>query len=135
MNIVRELEDCALTFRREEVHLLVSQSAWQIGPLSDAASSRTWHEDLMTYQYGKLLLSAGHRMLQHIQENWLELVTLRTLGTCPTRIVESMSHELTLFPQSSWSFAYSTSHPWETTRFEKRVSLFCVLLAESDSSG
>jgi hypothetical protein len=66
--------------RREEVNTLLTQAAWQIGPLSDCSSCRVWHEELQTSQFGRQLLETCHRVLENIKENWLESVTLRTLS-------------------------------------------------------
>jgi hypothetical protein len=80
LNILRELEDCALTTRREEVSTLIAQAAWQIGPLSECSSSRVWHEELETSQFGGRLLETCRRVLVNVKENWLESVTLRCLS-------------------------------------------------------
>ena len=40
LNIARELSSPSLSFRREEVHTLITQAAWQLGPLSEGA--REW---------------------------------------------------------------------------------------------
>ncbi|KAH7333016.1 hypothetical protein B0J17DRAFT_709438 [Rhizoctonia solani] len=58
MNIVRGLEEDLLTFDSDEVWLLHTQAAWQIGPLSDDGS-REWHEELGYVEFGDyLFLSA-----------------------------------------------------------------------------
>ena len=50
LNIAREMASSSLTFRREEVHTLITQAALQLGPLSDGV--REWHEDLGHLEFG-----------------------------------------------------------------------------------
>ena len=82
LNIARELASPCLSFRREEVHTLVSQAAWQLGPLSDGV--REWHVDLSTVSFGKTLLRELASLLERIRANWLEEVTVRTIGALDT---------------------------------------------------
>lgn len=82
LNIARELASHSLSFRREEVHTLISQAAWQIGPLSDGV--REWHVDLSIPSFGKALLGELESLLEKIKANWLEEVTVRTIGTSDT---------------------------------------------------
>src|SRR5260221_3351446 len=69
LNIARELASPSLSFRREEVHTLITQAAWQIGPLSDGV--REWHIDLGIPSFGKALLGELESLLEKIQANWL----------------------------------------------------------------
>ena len=78
LNIARELASPHLSFRREEVHTLITQAAWQLGPLSDG--DREWHVDLDTPSFGNTLLCELETLLEKIAANWLEEVTVRTIG-------------------------------------------------------
>jgi hypothetical protein len=78
LNIARELASPYLSFRREEVHTLVTQAAWQLGPLSDGV--REWHVDLSISTFGNALLRELESHLEKIGTNWLEEVTVRTIG-------------------------------------------------------
>ena len=78
LNIARELASPYLSFRREEVHILITQAAWQLGPLSD--SDREWHVDLSIPGFGNTLLRELESLLKKIGANWLEEVTVRTIG-------------------------------------------------------
>ena len=78
LNIARELASPYLSFRREEVHILITQAAWQLGPLSDG--DREWHVDLDTPSFGNILLCELESLLEKIAANWLEEVTVRTIG-------------------------------------------------------
>jgi hypothetical protein len=78
LNIARELASPFLCFRREEVHTLITQAAWQLGPLSDGV--REWHIDLSVPSFGNALLRELESLLEKIRANWLEEVTVRTIG-------------------------------------------------------
>ena len=78
LNIARELASPSLSFRREEVHTLITQAAWQLGPLSDVV--REWHVDLGISSFGNALLRELESLLGKIKANWLQEVTVRTIG-------------------------------------------------------
>ena len=78
LNIAREIASPFLSFRREEVHTLVTQAAWQLGPLLDGV--REWHIDLNLSGFGNTLLRELESLLKKIGANWLEEVTVRTIG-------------------------------------------------------
>ena len=77
-NIARELPSPSLSFRREEVHTLITQAAWELGPLSGC--EREWHLDLGCPRFGRTLLKELEALLGRIKDNWLEEVTVRTIG-------------------------------------------------------
>ena len=78
LNIARELASPSLSFRLEEVHSLITQAAWQLGPLSDCV--REWHIDLGISSFGNVLLRELESLLEKVKANWLEEVTGRTIG-------------------------------------------------------
>jgi hypothetical protein len=78
LNIARELSSPSLSFRREEVHTLITQAAWQLGPLSGGVYE--WHTDLGIPNFGLTLIHELEGLLERIEPNWLEEVTTRTLG-------------------------------------------------------
>ena len=77
-NIARELASPSLSFSREGVHTLITQAAWQLGPLSNG--TREWHVDLGVSDFGSALLHELGSLLEIIQANWKEEVTARTIG-------------------------------------------------------
>jgi hypothetical protein len=79
MNIVRGLEENALTLSREEVDLLHTQAAWQIGPLSQN-DDRNWHLELDNPEYSRLLVTQALRVLNQLKGNWLEATSVRTIS-------------------------------------------------------
>ena len=78
LNIARELASPSLSFSREEVHTLITQTSWQLGPLSNG--TREWHIDLSISSFGEVLLRGLKCLLEKIRANWLEGVTVRTIG-------------------------------------------------------
>jgi hypothetical protein len=78
LNIARELASPSLSFRREEVHTLITQAAWQLGPLVDGV--RELHIDLEIPSFGWTLLRELESLLETVEANWLEEVTIRTIG-------------------------------------------------------
>jgi hypothetical protein len=78
LNIARELASPFLTFRFEEVHTLITQAAWQLGPLSDDV--REWHVDLGISNFGNALIGELESLLGKIKASWLEEVSARTIG-------------------------------------------------------
>jgi hypothetical protein len=84
LNIARELASPSLSFRREEVHSLITQAAWQLGPLTDG--EREWHIDLGVLDFGRTLLHELDALLERVQVNWLEEVTVRTVGMLYTTL-------------------------------------------------
>ncbi|KAI0283264.1 hypothetical protein BC826DRAFT_1110222 [Russula brevipes] len=89
LNIARELASPFLSFRREEVHTLITQAAWQLGPLVDGV--REWHVDLNISSFGKVLLGELESLLQKIKANWLEEVTVRTIVLISSRLLASVT--------------------------------------------
>ncbi|KAF8260955.1 hypothetical protein EI94DRAFT_1609035 [Lactarius quietus] len=87
LNIARELASPYLSFRREEVHMLITQAAWQLGPLSDGV--RDWHIDLSIASFGKTLLHELETLIEKIAANWLEEVTVRTIALICSRLIAS----------------------------------------------
>ena len=78
LNIARELASPSLSFRREEVHTLITQAAWQLGPLSNGV--REWHIDLNNASFAMALLRELEFLLEKNKANWQEEVTVRTIG-------------------------------------------------------
>jgi hypothetical protein len=91
-NITRELASPFLSFRREEVHTLVTQAAWQLGPLSDGV--REWHVDLGIPRFGNALLRELESLHAKISGNWQEEVTIRTIGMLDSLYVSCLSHPI-----------------------------------------
>ncbi|QRV92777.1 kinase-like protein [Ceratobasidium sp. AG-Ba] len=89
MNVVRELEANVLTFSREEVGLLLTQAAWQIGVLSDDNASREWHLSLEDPVFGARLILETNRVLDRVETNWLEMVTVEAMIMIAARLLSS----------------------------------------------
>ena len=87
LNIARELASPYLSFRLGEVHTLVTQAAWQLGPLSDGV--REWHIDPSISSFGNALLRELESLLEKIENNWLEEITARTIGASGISCLDS----------------------------------------------
>ncbi|KAH9046984.1 hypothetical protein EDB83DRAFT_2317616 [Lactarius deliciosus] len=87
LNIARELSSPSLSLRREEVHTLITQAAWQLGPLSDG--EREWHTDLGYPSFERTLLKELAALLGRIKANWQEEVTVRTIALLTSRLLSS----------------------------------------------
>ncbi|KAG8789659.1 hypothetical protein FRC12_013327 [Ceratobasidium sp. 428] len=89
MNMVRGLEENVLTYSREEVNLLHTQAAWQIGPLSANRQFRDWHLELCRPEYGRLLVDQAMRVLNRVQANWLEATSVQTIVMLVARLLSA----------------------------------------------
>ncbi|KAH9180324.1 hypothetical protein EDB89DRAFT_11871 [Lactarius sanguifluus] len=87
LNIARELSSPSLPFRHEDVHTLITQAAWQLGPSLD--SEHEWHTDLGIPSFGGTLVYELERLLGRIEANWQEEVTLRTIALLTSRLLSS----------------------------------------------
>ncbi|KAB5592328.1 kinase-(PK-like) protein [Ceratobasidium theobromae] len=88
MNIARGLEENNFTFNSEEVRLLHTQAAWQIGPMT-RDGSREWHEELGIPEFGKLLVVHSRRLLERVKANWLEANSVATIISLVARLLAS----------------------------------------------
>jgi hypothetical protein len=83
-NIARELRANILTFSREEVHTLITQAAWQIGPLSNDGLTREWHVELGVSDFGQVLIREAMDLLLRIEANWMEGTTIKSISMSPS---------------------------------------------------
>ncbi|KAI0297846.1 hypothetical protein B0F90DRAFT_1669305 [Multifurca ochricompacta] len=140
ISIARELASPSLSFRREEVHTLITQAAWQLGPLTDGV--REWHTDLGISAFGRTLLKELEALLERVKANWLEEVTVRTVALATSRLLSSAKDpEICKQACTLLRKARSVTHMWigeltsklDTTQDEKsRANLrlrVCVLAA------
>jgi len=83
-NIARELRTNILTLSREEVHSLITQAAWQIGPLSEDGLTREWHFELGVPDFGLVLIREAEDLLLRIEANWMEGTTIKSISMSPS---------------------------------------------------
>ena len=83
-NIARELRANVLTFSREEVHTLITQAAWQIGPLSNDGSTREWHFELEVSDFDHVLIREAMDLMLRVEANWTEVTTIKSLSMFPS---------------------------------------------------
>ncbi|KAF8838139.1 hypothetical protein BDN67DRAFT_1024216 [Paxillus ammoniavirescens] len=86
-NILRELRARTLTFRRNEVHLLLAQASAQVGHLN--AGEWSWHRDLADPLFCKALLSEIGDLMLSVEANWLEGVTMASVSFLISRLLTS----------------------------------------------
>jgi hypothetical protein len=79
-NIARELRTNTLTFSRDEVHTLITQAAWQIGPLSTNGALREWHTELGVSEFGVVFIQEAKDFLSRVEANWIEGTTVKTIS-------------------------------------------------------
>ncbi|KIJ64287.1 hypothetical protein HYDPIDRAFT_90985 [Hydnomerulius pinastri MD-312] len=87
-NILLGLHDRTLSFRRDEVHLLVAQAVSQVGPLSHVGEW-TWHQEFQCPSFCDALLSELQCLLSDVEENWLEGVTMKTVAFLLSHLLAS----------------------------------------------
>ncbi|KAH9056908.1 hypothetical protein EDB87DRAFT_1157643 [Lactarius vividus] len=111
LNMARELSSPSLSFRREEVHTLITQAAWHLGPLSDGV--REWHADLGLSSFGWALLRELEDLLGRIEANWLEEVTIRSIALITSRLL-SAAHDCDIRQRAYILLrkARSVAHKW-----------------------
>ncbi|KZP26585.1 hypothetical protein FIBSPDRAFT_928540 [Athelia psychrophila] len=87
LNIARELRARALTFRREEILILFTQAAWEIGPLLN--KEREWHMELCIGTFASVLLQELADLLTAVQSNWAEVKCVRVITALTSRLLVS----------------------------------------------
>ncbi|KAH9059214.1 hypothetical protein EDB87DRAFT_1684972 [Lactarius vividus] len=111
LNIARELSSPSLSFRREEVHTLITQAAWQLGPLSD--NVREWHTELGIPGFGWTILHELEGLLGRIEANWIEEVTVRTVALLTCRLLSAVrDHDVCERAYNLLRKARSVAHKW-----------------------
>lgn len=86
LNIVRELRARVLTFNHEAVHTLLTQSACQVGVVTESGVL-DWHIDLCDLSFCQALLKELWELLINVKGNWLEGVTLRSIILLVSRLL------------------------------------------------
>ncbi|KIO00351.1 hypothetical protein M404DRAFT_153077 [Pisolithus tinctorius Marx 270] len=90
LNILREIRANTLTFRREEVHMLFSQTASEVGPVSDDGKL-VWHVELEQPHFRRSLLGELETLVSIVSGNWLEGMTMDTISFVVGRMLSAMS--------------------------------------------
>lgn len=85
-NIARELTACVLNFNSQEIYILVTQAAWQAGPISGDVH-RESHIDLEEEDFGRSLLSVLNNAVHAIEGNWQNVIAARTFVALTSRLL------------------------------------------------
>ncbi|KAK7040132.1 hypothetical protein VNI00_009938 [Paramarasmius palmivorus] len=87
-NMARELHSRHLTFRSAEVEMLISQAAFQIGPLSSSSLAEwEWHMELHVHDFGQMLLDELRNLGESVKSNWMEISSMRTVINLSCRLL------------------------------------------------
>ncbi|KAL4078051.1 hypothetical protein J3A83DRAFT_4476741 [Scleroderma citrinum] len=86
MNILREVRANTLSFRRDEVHMLLAQAAGQVGPCS-STGELIWHHDLEHPSFRLSLLAELEHLVAAVSDNWLEGFTMNTVVYLLSRLL------------------------------------------------
>ncbi|KAI9679782.1 MAG: hypothetical protein M1817_004796 [Caeruleum heppii] len=86
-NITRELVARVLNFGSLEVHFLLTQTAWQAGPMTRSSACRESHIDLEEEDFGRSLLWALRDAMATVEGNWQGATALRTFVILATRLL------------------------------------------------
>ncbi|GBE85332.1 hypothetical protein SCP_0705190 [Sparassis crispa] len=87
LNILRSIHARELSFDREEVHLLLVQAIWQVGPWCDAI--RTSHVEPSDRDFGLLLLTELRDLLSSIEGNWSNATSAKSVIMLSCRLLPS----------------------------------------------
>ncbi|KIJ08194.1 hypothetical protein PAXINDRAFT_18651, partial [Paxillus involutus ATCC 200175] len=87
-NILREFRARTLTFRCNEVHLLLAQATGQVGHLSEVGEW-SWHGDLADPLFCDALLGEIEDLTLSVEANWLEGVTMASVSFLISRLLAS----------------------------------------------
>ncbi|KAF5335871.1 hypothetical protein D9758_017237 [Tetrapyrgos nigripes] len=88
LNIAKEIRTRVLTFHNEEVHLLMTQAACQVGNIISGELER--HLDLKSPAFCHTLLGELKKLLVDVQTNWMEVTTVRTIIMLGGRVLASI---------------------------------------------
>ncbi|THU98858.1 hypothetical protein K435DRAFT_659994 [Dendrothele bispora CBS 962.96] len=77
-NIAKEVRSRVLTFHKEEVYLLLAQTAWQVGEISRGGEVER-HRDLKDPKFCNVLLEELRKLLEDVKSNWMEVTTVRSI--------------------------------------------------------
>jgi hypothetical protein len=125
MNISRELRARTLSFNDPEVHLLLMQAMWQIGPSQSETGRRDWHADLKDTTFCQVLLRESREFLRSVGENWEKGILVRTTSKRARFLISALADKA----QFLSSFA-CWKRP-QTKRSARMHTTSCVLRAPS----
>ncbi|KAL6306962.1 hypothetical protein BKA93DRAFT_878262 [Sparassis latifolia] len=87
LNILRGIRARELSFEREEVHLLLMQAIWQVGPSQNGV--RVWHVEPSNRVFGLLLLTELRDLLSSIEGNWSNVTSAKSIIMLSCRLLAS----------------------------------------------
>ena len=89
VNILRGLRSRTLNFRRHQVHFLLAQAAFQVGPLDLDTGAWIWHQELQDSSFCNALLDELHSLFVDVGACSFDEVMMGTISLLLTRVLVS----------------------------------------------
>ncbi|KAL4077918.1 hypothetical protein J3A83DRAFT_4369323 [Scleroderma citrinum] len=89
MNILREVRANMLSFRRDEVHMLLAQAAGQVGPCSNTGEL-VWHYELERPSFRRSFLIELENLVAAVSGNWQEGMTMNSVIYLVSRLLAEL---------------------------------------------
>ncbi|KAF5344594.1 hypothetical protein D9758_013920 [Tetrapyrgos nigripes] len=86
LNICREIRTRTLSFHKEEVYLLLTRTAWQVGSIS-LHGVLEWHIDLNSPPFSRKLLTELDTLLNEVKSSWMEAAAVRSITVLCARVL------------------------------------------------
>ncbi|THU98150.1 hypothetical protein K435DRAFT_721087 [Dendrothele bispora CBS 962.96] len=112
LNIAKEVRSRVLTFHKEEVNLLLSQIAWQIGEISREGEVER-HRDLKDPGFCNIFLGELRKLLEDVESNWMEVTTVRSIVVLCGRVLAATEDDT--IQENAYNLMRSTrrvTHNW-----------------------
>ena len=102
LNILQGLRSRTLNLRRHQVHFLLAQAAFQVGPLDLDTGSWIWHQELqdscfcnaLLDELDSLIVEVGARSVDGVLMSSVSLLLTRVLGSSPSEDVSKRAFVL-----------------------------------------
>ncbi|KAF8548129.1 hypothetical protein OG21DRAFT_1599535 [Imleria badia] len=93
VNILRGLRSRTLNFRRHQVHFLLAQAAFQVGPLDLNTGEWIWHQELQDSSFCNALLDELHDLFVDAGTCSFDGLMMGTISLLLTRVLEASPSE------------------------------------------
>ena len=119
VNILRGLRSRTLNFRRHQVHFLLAQAAFQVGPLDLNTGAWIWHQELQNSSFCNdlldelysLFVDAGACSFDELMMSTISLLLTRVLVSSPSEAVSERAIEfLRSLHRKSFSWVQELSY-------------------------
>ncbi|KAI0071844.1 hypothetical protein K474DRAFT_1668514 [Panus rudis PR-1116 ss-1] len=111
LNMLRELASSHLSFHHEEVHALLMQAAWEVGPAAEDTRSWQYHSILKDENFATALIEQLGICIQAVAENWREVVFVKTIVLLSSRILSCAQPQNTSLRSDIYSLLRNIRKP------------------------